>query len=279
MQPLAEKPLLYICAQVAYDGTDFCGFQVQRQEPTIQGVLESALLSITQTPVRIHGAGRTDTGVHARGQVISALAPWRHSVAELQRAWNAHLPKTVVVRQLQVAPDEFHPRFSALDRTYRYTVVEANTGGDPATPKVSPLTDRFALYVTRRLDLAAMNEAAGFLVGEHDFATFGRAPKGENTVRQVFQAGWRSVETLPPTLSAHPGRPIVFTICANAFLYQMVRNLVGTLLEIGVGRRQPADMLTALSLRDRSRSASPAPPAGLVLEQIRYPAYLGLQFD
>jgi tRNA pseudouridine38-40 synthase len=275
----AGWPHVYVCAQVAYDGTDFCGFQVQRQAPTVQGVLEEALLAVTTRPVRIHGAGRTDTGVHARGQVVAALAPWRHSVADLQRAWNAHLPKTVAVRHLQLAPEGFHPRFSALDRTYRYTVVEANPADDPSAPRHSPLTDRFALYVTRRLDLAAMNEAASFLVGEHDFATFGQAPKGENTVRRILQAEWRISETRLPALSLYPGRAIVFTIRANAFLYQMVRNLVGTLLEVGVGRRQPADIITALSSRDRSKSASPAAPGGLVLEQIRYPADLDLQFD
>jgi tRNA pseudouridine38-40 synthase len=273
---LAEWPHLYVCAQVAYDGTDFYGFQVQRQAPTIQGALEDALLTVTKTPVRVHGAGRTDSGVHARGQVIAALVPWRHSVADLQRAWNTQLPKSVAIRRLQLAPDGFHPRFSALDRTYRYTVVEA---ADLSAPRHSPLTDRFALYVTRRLDVRAMNEAAKHFVGEHDFATFGQAPQGENTVRQVYQAEWHRLETGLPSLSAHPGRSIVFTIRANAFLHQMVRNLVGTLLEVGVGRRRPADITTALALRDRSKSAPPAAPAGLVLERIRYPAFLGLYFD
>lgn len=279
MKAPAEEPLLHVCAQVAYDGTDFCGFQLQRRVPTIQGALEDALLAVTKRPVRIHGAGRTDTGVHARGQVIAALVPWRHSVGDLQRAWNAYLPKTVAIRKLQLAPDGFHPRFSALERTYRYTVVETSAAGDPSAPRRSPLTDRFAFYVTRRLDLAAMNEAARLMVGEHDFATFGQAPQGENTVRQVYQAEWHLLETRLPSLSAYPGRPIVFTICANAFLYQMVRNLVGTLLEIGFGRRQPAAMMTALALRDRSKSAPPAAPTGLVLEKIRYPTFLGLQFD
>jgi tRNA pseudouridine38-40 synthase len=275
----AGWPHLYLCAQVAYDGTDFCGFQLQRQAPTVQGALEGALLAVTKRPVRIRGAGRTDTGVHARGQVIAALAPWRHSVADLQRAWNTHLPKTVAIRHLQLAPDGFHPRFSALDRTYRYTVVESNLADDPSAPRFSPLTDRFALYVTKRLDLAAMNEAARLLVGEHDFATFGHAPKGENTVRRVFQAEWRISESGLPLSKAYPGRSLVFTICANAFLNHMVRNLIGMLLEVGVARRRPSDVKTALALRDRSKSAPPAAPTGLVLEQIRYPADLNLQFD
>jgi tRNA pseudouridine38-40 synthase len=276
----AGWPNLYVCAQVAYDGTDFYGFQVQRQAPTVQGVLEEALLAVTRRPVRVHGAGRTDAGVHARGQVIAAHAPWRHSIADLQRAWNAHLPKTVAIRHLQLAPDGFHPRFSALERTYRYTVVEADLADDPSAPRYSPLTDRFALYVTRRLDLAAMNEAARFLVGEHDFAAFGARPKaGKNTVRRVFWAEWHRSETGLPMLSAHPGRSIVFTIRADAFLHQMVRNLVGVLLEVGVGRRPPAAIQTALALRDRSLSAPPVPAAGLVLEQVRYPAGLNLQFD
>jgi tRNA pseudouridine38-40 synthase len=275
----AGWPHLNVCAQVAYDGTDFCGFQMQRQTPTVQGALEDALWALTKKPVRIQGAGRTDSGVHARGQVIAAFAPWRHDIADLQRAWNIHLPRTIAIRHLQLAPAGFHPRFSALDRTYRYTVVESNLADERSAPRYSPLTDRFALYMTKRLDLAAMNEAASFLVGEHDFATFGQAPKGKNTVRQVFQAEWRILETGLPALSMHPGRAIVFTIRANAFLNQMVRNLVGTLLEVGVARRRPADVKIALALRDRSKSAPPAAPAGLVLEQIRYPAELGLQFD
>jgi tRNA pseudouridine38-40 synthase len=271
-------PMLQLCGLVAYDGTDYHGFQLQSNVPTIQGALEAGLAKILPHPVRVVGAGRTDSGVHARGQVIAFQAPWRHPIEALQRAWNSQLPPSIAVRKLQPAPDGFHPRFQALDRNYRYRVVVANEPGR-ATPTHSPLTDRFALYSNCLLDLAAMNEAAQLLVGEHDFATFGQAPGGEQTVRIVHEARWQVVECGLPSLSSYPGQRIVFTIRANAFLYRMVRNLVGTMLEVGLGRRSPGDVGEALRACDRLRSAPPVSPQGLVLETVRYPAELGLQFE
>jgi tRNA pseudouridine38-40 synthase len=274
-----NQPIIHVCGLVAYDGTDYHGFQVQRGVPTIQGALEDALLGLTQLSVRVVGAGRTDTGVHACGQVIASQVPWRHPVEALQRAWNAHLPKSIALRRLQLAPAGFHPRFSAIARTYRYTVCESSEAGDLAAPRHSPLTDRFALSVTSRLDLDAMREATRYLVGEHDFATFGQPPEGENTARRVELAEWQVVGTDLSPLSEYPGQYLVFTIRANAFLYQMVRNLVGSLLAVGLGHWVPADLQVALAARDRSRSAAPAAARGLVLEQIQYPAQLGLRFD
>jgi tRNA pseudouridine38-40 synthase len=228
--------------------------------------------------VRISGAGRTDTGVHARGQVVATKLLWRHSVQDLQRAWNANLPAAIAVRGLQVAPVDFHPRFSALDRTYRYTILLAADRAQWA-PKRSPLTDRFALFVKQQLDLVAMQQATQLLLGAHDFATFGQAPNGENTVRVVHEATWRLIEREPTLVSPYPGQQLIFTIRANAFLYQMVRNLVGALLQVGEGRWSPADMAHALQACKREYAAPPAPPHGLVLERIRYPAELGLHFD
>lgn len=270
----AALPVSYICGLAVYDGTNYHGFQYQAGVPTIQGELEKALCSFTKTDVRVIGSGRTDKGVHARGQVITARVPWRHSVEALQRAWNVNLPDDIVVRKLQVAPPTFHPRFSALSRTYRYTVYDQ--AGDRSEPKRSPLTDRFAWLVNQALDVSAMNQAASFLVGEHDFATFGQPPEGEVTVRQVYAAQWQIVQPELPSLPTQPGRQLVFTIQANAFLYQMVRNLVGTLLQVGLGHWSPTEVLTALLACDRSRSAPPIVPNGLVLEWVDYPAELGL---
>lgn len=269
-------PLLSVCGLAAYDGTEYHGFQLQRDVPTIQGSLEDALTSVTQSPVRVIGAGRTDAGVHANGQVIAVHVPWRHAIEDLQRAWNAALPATIAVRGLQGAPLGFHPRFSALARTYRYSVVQAAVT-TRSMPRRSPLTDRFALYVTDRLDVAAMNRAAACLVGEHDFATFGRPPVGTNTVRTVMDAGWQVAGSQLAPLSEYPGQRIVFTIRANAFLLHMVRNLVGALLQVGCGVVMAVDVQNALQACDRRRSAPPVPPQGLVLEQIDYPAELGLQ--
>jgi len=275
-----------VAALVAYNGGAYNGFQLQVGVPSVQGALETALarcvgvrLGAGETvPYRVVGSGRTDTGVHARGQVIVTELPWRHDLTALMRAWNAHLPADIVIRRLAEASADFHPRFSALRRTYRYTVLTASPQGDATIeerPPRSPLSDATAFHLPRTLDLTAMNLAAALLVGEHDFATFGRPPQGVNTVRRVFQAEWQEVSTNLPELG-HGVQPIaqrclVFTICANAFLQRMVRNLVGTLLEVGLGQRTPEDVAVALAAKERNCSASPALPNGLVLEVVDYP--------
>jgi tRNA pseudouridine38-40 synthase len=262
----------YVAARVAYDGTLFHGFQIQRAEPTVQAALEEALFACTGQRIRVIGSGRTDAGVHANGQVVAAQVAWKHSVESLQKAWNAHLPRSITVRDLVEAPDDFHPRFSAERRTYRYTLVDWGLGVNRASgPKVSPLTDRFALYVTHALDIKAMQAAANRLVGQHDFATFGQPPQGENTVRIIYDAQWQVVTTDLPPLNDYPGRWVTFTVTANAFLRQMVRNLVGTLLAVGRQLWPVEYMDELLATGDRGRCAPPAPPQGLVLEHVSYP--------
>lgn len=261
-----------VAAVVAYDGTNYFGFQYQTNRPTIQGTLEEGLAKVVQSPCRVTGSGRTDTGVHASGQVVSALVPWRHTSAALLRAWNAHLPPDIVVRHLCQVPDEFHPRFSARSRTYLYTVYQSETDQERNLVRRSPLTDRFALLQQGHLDVAKMHRAGQHLVGEHDFITFGRPPQGNNSVRTVQEL--RIQEYVAPFyINGLGGKHIVFTITANAFLRQMVRNVVGTLIEVGRNRWKPEDVLQALQARDRSRCAPPAPPAGLVLQHVGYPEY------
>ena len=188
---------LYVAGLVAYDGTDYHGFQIQRSEPTIQSALEEALIACSGCQSRIVGSGRTDSGVHASGQAIAATVEWKHSVADLQNAWNAHLPSAIAIRQLVAAPSKFHPRFSAQQRTYRYTVYDfpghIEQPNQARVPKVSPLIDRFALFVPQHLDAAAMATAAALFVGQHDFLTFGRPPQGDNSVRTVNDATWQIV--------------------------------------------------------------------------------------
>ena len=186
----------YLRATVAYDGTEFAGFQVQVRERTVQGELEAALAKITQSPVRVIGAGRTDSGVHAQGQVVAFRTQWQRTVPELQRAWNAVLPRDIAVWALQEADESFHPRFGARSRAYRYTVWNH--------PIRDPLLRRTTLWHPWPLDLATMNEAALLLVGEHDFATFGSSPQGKNTIRRVTLAEW-----------THGGETLRFDIEAN----------------------------------------------------------------
>lgn len=273
-----EVPVIYVCGLVAYDGADFNGFQYQVDVPTIQGTLEESLSSFAQREGRVAGAGRTDSGVHANGQVIAVRVRWRHRVESLQEAWNARLPRTISLRRLRVAPEGFHPRFSALSRTYRYTVVHGGAEAGEVAPRRSPLSDRYALFEAKMLDVAAMQQAAGLLVGEHDFATFGQPTQGESTVRRVEEASWQEVRCDLPSLDRYPGQRLVFTVTANGFLRQMVRSMVGTLLAVGLGQWSPEDVATALAACDRSRSAPPAPPHALVLEKVRYPEELEQYF-
>jgi tRNA pseudouridine38-40 synthase len=202
---------------------------------------------------------------------VAAEVHWAHGLADLQRAWNAHLPSSIVVWRVREAPAGFHPRFSAVERTYRYTVYSAQEGSD-APVRTSPLTDRYGLYVTQALAVDAMQRAAAVLVGEHDFATFGQPPQGEGTVRKVRQAEWSEAVTDLPGLFPPIGRRLLFTISANAFLRQMVRSVVGSLIAVGSGRWTVADFAAALLARDRSRSAPPVAPNGLLLAKITYPA-------
>jgi tRNA pseudouridine38-40 synthase len=226
---------VYVSALVAYDGTGFHGFQYQAKAASVQRELEAALDQVAERTSRIVGAGRTDAGVHASGQVIAVSVRWKHSLAALQRAWNVHLPPTVTVRRVQAAERGFHPRFSALSRTYRYVVWQYDAESRYIAPFRSPLTDRYSLLVGKLPALAAMQEAAGLFVGSHDFATFGQAMRDETTVRVVHTAEWRQVEETLPTLGDYPGRRLVFTITANAFLRRMVRSMVATLLTVGRG--------------------------------------------
>ena len=237
-------------ATVGYDGTDFAGFQVQAEQRTVQGELESALGTITQQPTRITGAGRTDSGVHAVGQVVAFGTRWRRSVEDLWRAWNAVLPRDVVIRSLAETDPAFHPRFDATSRSYRYTVWNH--------PVRDPLTRRTALWEPRPLDLETMNQAAGLLRGEHDFATFGTPPQGSNTVRYLFEAGWEREQAMH------------FRIVANAFLYRMVRSIVGTLLQVGRGELTVDEFADRFAAADRSLAGPTAPAHGLCLMAVEY---------
>ncbi len=252
-------------AIVEYDGTNYCGFQVQADRVTIQGELERCLGRITQGFVRVNGAGRTDAGVHARGQVISFRTGWTHGCRALQRAMNALLPRDIAVCDVSLAEDDFHARFSATSRVYVYGILNSQVR--------APLLGRFCHQASQPLDACAMAEAARSLEGWQDFAAFGQAPAGENTVRVVHRAelcagkapfaGW---------LDSDAAEVLRFEIEANAFLRGMVRRIVGTLVLVGMGRLKVSDFREILVSRDISRAGAPVPGCGLCLWRVRYDA-------
>jgi tRNA pseudouridine38-40 synthase len=238
---------------VAYDGTDYVGWQRQANGESIQGLLEDALSKIDGRAVTVHGAGRTDAGVHATGQTASARIACAHDEATLLRALNANLPPAVRVVEVRVMPDAFHARFSATGKTYEYKIWNGAV--------VPPPLRLYTWHVPQPLDLALMQRAADAIAGEHDFAAFQGAGGATHTsVRRVTSARW---------LTAADGS-LVFEIAGEGFLRYMVRSLVGTLVEIGHRRREPGDMARLLAARDRSGAGRTAPAEGLFLVKVEY---------
>lgn len=245
-------------ALLEYDGTAYHGFQRQKAEqPSIQSKLEEALYQVTQQPVVVTGAGRTDAGVHALGQVVGFTIEWRHGLEALQNALNVHLPDDIAILQLKETlsrhegQSPFHPRFDARRRAYQYVVLN--------TPTRRPMARLYSWQVTRPLRIDQMNMAAAALHGEHNFATFGQPPKGENCVRHVFAARWQQ-----------QGENLLFFIEANAFLYRMVRSIVGSLKLVGEGSWTVDHFVTAFQSQDRAMAGPTAPPQGLFLVSVTY---------
>jgi tRNA pseudouridine38-40 synthase len=242
-------------AVVAYDGSFCQGFQIQAGVPTIQGELEQALTRVLSTPTGVTGAGRTDAGVHATGQVIAFDAAWRHRDDALLKALNMALPPYIAVQSIRQHPG-FHPRFDALSRTYRYDVAETDVR--------QPLLQQRAWQVTPVLSRDILHRAAALLVGEHDFATFGSPPKeGEHTVRQVFVSAWSEQ-------SADYGALLSYRIEATAFLKHMVRRIVAMLVAAGRGWITFEQFERAFRSADLKHAKPPAPPQGLFLESVKY---------
>jgi tRNA pseudouridine38-40 synthase len=248
-------------ATLAYDGTDYQGFQRQAAGvPTIQAAVERALHQVTGQAVTVNGAGRTDAGVHATGQVIGFEVEWARESATLLRALNAVLPADIALQDLAYEPEaSFHPRFSASSREYQYTVVQ--------TPQRQPLMRQYAWHVRHELKLDAMQTAAALLLGEHDFATFGQPPQGDNTVRVVFRSEWQPLQAVQPALQMGG---LIYTIEATAFLQHMVRRIVGMLVEVGRGALTVAAFKTSFESADLAQARTIAPPQGLVLTAVRY---------
>ncbi len=245
---LAERTVRAI---VAYDGTDFLGFQRQASGRTVQGALETAFERLYGRPVNVRGAGRTDAGVHATGQVIAARVPDIVPAERLGLALRAYLPGDLAVRQSGPAPEGFDPRRSAISRRYRYVVVQDRFA--------DPLRDRFATRVEPGLAVAAMRTATAALIGEHDFGSLccDGGQRG-STVRRMLCAELLGDERLELVLEA------------DSFLYRQVRCIVGVLLAIGRGRLEPEWTERLLTGEPWPAGVSVAPPTGLVLERVRY---------
>lgn len=240
-----------------YDGSRFFGWQSQRKVRTVQGVLVELLQRLCGKRLRVTAAGRTDRGVHATGQVAAVRVPARWTPEELRRALNALAPPDLWVAEATEVPPEFHPRYDAIARTYAYRI-----GVDEGA--WSPLRRRWCWPLGRPLDAGRMVEASRPLLGTHSFAAFAKSGQPERGVQcTVRSADWR--------LAAGEGETLEFEITADRFLHRMVRHLVGTLVEIGLGRRATCDVALLLD-GDRSvRVAPPAPPQGLVLTRVEYP--------
>lgn len=242
-------------ATLAYDGGAYLGFQRQKDGiPTIQSSVEKAISSVTQSEVTIVAAGRTDTGVHAQGQVIAFDVDWKHDDAVLLRAINANLPDDIALQSISQQAN-FHPRYDALSRRYIYHLYQSEYR--------QPLLEKYAWHITFELDLLDMQQAASLLIGEHDFAAFGQPPQGTNTVRHIFVSEWtqNNDENI---------RRYSYTIEATAFLYHMVRRIVGNLVEVGRGRLSVRDFEQILQDADLAKAKNLAPPHGLVLDSVRY---------
>jgi tRNA pseudouridine38-40 synthase len=266
---------------LSYDGTDFSGFQRQANARSVQADLEVALTAIEGTHVTVTGAGRTDAGVHALGQVASFKLSSAIAERDLLRALNATLPQDVRVLAAEVAPPGFNARFAARSKMYRYRISN--------TRVMSPFQRRFAWHISRNLDLDAMNDAARELLGEHDFSCFQATPSRRE--RSESKARWlpgerKRAETTEKrstmrTMSrscwaeepvAGGGRLLIFEIAGTGFLKYMVRAVVGTLVEVGDGRRTPASLRELLDSRDRAAAGPTAPPTGLYLVRVDYDA-------
>jgi len=247
---------------IAYDGTDFFGWQAQPHKPTVQGALEAALKRLTGEGIRVHSCGRTDAGVHARAQVAHFDLARPRVAAKLQQGLNALLPESVRVSDLRRTRADFHARYDAQGKEYRYAIWNS--------PVMSPLHRHQAIHVRKPLDLAAMRRAAAMLIGRHDFAAFSANPHRDigGTVRTLWRLEVR-----------RQGRLVVISVLGDGFLYKMVRSLAGHLLRVGLGKVPAEETPALLSIRRRTARVETAPARGLCLWKIHYRAIPGLPKD
>jgi tRNA pseudouridine38-40 synthase len=258
----AEVTTRRVRLRIAYNGAAFHGFAANVGVATVADTLTTAIQRVVRHPVTIVGAGRTDAGVHAWGQVVSADIDATTDLDILRRRINSQCAPDLVVRDVSWAPENFDARFSALWRRYRYTILHREIP--------DPFLARTAWHVSAPLSLSALRLATDSIVGEHDFSSWCRRPKGQPEAslrRRVLDAHWEVLEER----SGSDRGLLRFEITGTAFCHQMVRSLVGTLVDIGRGKRPPSDMTAILRARDRQVAGTVAPPEGLCLWEVGYP--------
>lgn len=249
---------------LAYDGTDFAGWQRQPERTTLQGTLEEVLSRITGAAVTVAASGRTDAGVHAIGQVVSFESQTLLEPAVLQRALNAELPDEMLVLELSEAPSGFHARYDAIGKRYRYCIHDG--------PLRNLFGRRYAWHCRDRLDVSAMHEAAQALLGTHDFRSFETSwPNRETSVRTITDILVARGAGQGDGPFGDAGDTIQVEVAADGFLYNMVRAIVGTLVEVGRGARPREWVSEVLAAQDRKAAGKTAPPQGLFLLHVDYP--------
>ncbi len=253
---MMTRVMHYKCI-LEYDGTAYHGWQLQANAETLQGRLEAVLARLFNEPVRVRAAGRTDTGVHALGQVVAFRTSQTRDPGRLRHSLNALLPADMAVRRLETTSETFNPRRDARSRTYRYQIWNR--------PDRSAVWARYSWHVPLRLDIGAMDRAAGMLVGRHDFSSFQGADSVEHDpVRTVLRSSVRRA-----------GQVLAYEVEARSFVRHMVRNIVGTLYDVGRGRLSVEGFARIFAARDRTQAGRTAPPQGLFLLKVSYePAHL-----
>lgn len=238
---------------IEYDGTNYSGWQRQAQEQTVQAEIERALAFMTRSTVTVIGAGRTDAGVHALGQAANFRCETRLDPEAFLKGLNSLLPGDIAIRDCQEVPEGFHARFDARSKIYHYRILNRDTR--------AAVGRNYAWFIHRPLDLAAMRRATGILVGRHDFKAFeSTGSPRTHTLRNVVTTDWVEGE----------GQRLTFQIEADGFLRGMVRNIVGTLVAVGLGKLAPGDVQAIMDARDRKRAGATAPACGLFLMEVKY---------
>jgi tRNA pseudouridine38-40 synthase len=239
--------------EIQFDGTDYHGWQTQKQDRTVQKTVQDCVSQIVNSDVKLHGSGRTDTGVHALGQVANFISDTLIDLGSLKKGLNSLLPDDIIISAVEECDQAFHSRYSAKSRTYWYFVWNST--------EASPFYSRYSWHIFNPLDLKAMKQASGTLVGRHDFTSFQGADKEEvNPVREVQKIRFKKVGK----------HMFLFEIRANAFLKHMVRNIMGSLIYIGKGKQSPSWLCEVLEKRDRTFAAATAPAQGLFLKKVGY---------